>query len=319
MRIISSESPKYGAGGYHYGAVWPLFTGWASVGEYRYHQALPAYMNLRANALLALDGSLGHIAEVFSGDYYQPLSTNSPHQIWSAAMVVSPILRGMLGLSADANTHTLSFAPHVPSDWTTFAVNNVHVGACALDLRYRRTDSEITLETSRTGGGDCNLEFSPAVSFLAEVTSTEINGHAVLHRVVKSASDQHVTVKFSVPSGQSKLSIKVRNDFGLSYNPELPPLGGSSRGLRILAETWSPARDRLDLDVAGIAGSVYELMVSSALQVMHVEGAELVKSGTNQATLKITIAPGVTAYSHQKIVFHFSRRGAAGHLPPAQN
>ena len=51
MRIIS-DSSRYSGGGYHYGSVWPLFTGWASVGEYRYHRALPAYANLRANALL---------------------------------------------------------------------------------------------------------------------------------------------------------------------------------------------------------------------------------------------------------------------------
>ncbi len=30
MRIIGNDSAKYSAGGYHFGAVWPLFTGWAS-------------------------------------------------------------------------------------------------------------------------------------------------------------------------------------------------------------------------------------------------------------------------------------------------
>src|SRR5205814_6393770 len=98
MRIISSENPFFDPTGYHFGSVWPLFTGWATVGEYRYHRALPAYANLRANSLLALDGSLGHVTEVLSGDHYQPISTSSPHQIWSAPMAVSPILRGMLGL-----------------------------------------------------------------------------------------------------------------------------------------------------------------------------------------------------------------------------
>ena len=68
MRIISKQNPKYGSDGYHYGAVWPLFTGWAATGEYRYHRAFPAYANLRANSLLALDGSLGHVTEVLSGD-----------------------------------------------------------------------------------------------------------------------------------------------------------------------------------------------------------------------------------------------------------
>ena len=102
MRIISSRAAKYSAGGYHFGSVWPLFTGWASVGEYRYHRALTGFTNLMANSQLALDGSLGHVTEVLSGDYYQPLSTSSPHQIWSAAMVISPLLRGLFGLEADA-------------------------------------------------------------------------------------------------------------------------------------------------------------------------------------------------------------------------
>jgi glycogen debranching enzyme len=95
MRIISSHSPRYDPSGYHFGSVWPLFTGWAAVGEYRYHAAEPALANLRANAWLALDGAGGNTTEVLSGDSYSPLSTASPHQIWSAAMVVSPLLRGL--------------------------------------------------------------------------------------------------------------------------------------------------------------------------------------------------------------------------------
>ena len=61
MRIISNASAKFSGGGYHYGSVWPLFTGWASVGEYRYHHEHAAYANLRANALLALDGMLSFL------------------------------------------------------------------------------------------------------------------------------------------------------------------------------------------------------------------------------------------------------------------
>src|SRR5581483_9913624 len=122
MRIISQRDPRYIPGGYHFGSVWPLFTGWASVGEYRYHRALPAVFNLRANALLALNGSLGHVTEVLSGDYFESLSTASPHQIWSAAMVISPMLRGMLGLEANALIHTITFAPHVPYNWSSFTV-----------------------------------------------------------------------------------------------------------------------------------------------------------------------------------------------------
>ncbi len=138
MRIISSRAAKYSAGGYHFGSVWPLFTGWASVGEYRYHRSLPGFSNLKANAELALDGSLGHVTEVLSGDYYQPLSTSSPHQIWSAAMVISPLLRGLFGLQTDAGAHRVTMSPHVPADWTWFTVDHVHAGTASLAFRISK-------------------------------------------------------------------------------------------------------------------------------------------------------------------------------------
>ncbi len=144
-RIISSRSSLYDASGYHFGSVWPLFTGWASVAEYRYHQEFSGYTNLRANSLLALDGSLGHVTEVLSGDYYQPLSTASPEQTWSAAMVLSPMLRGMLGLSSDAIAHSVIFAPHVPADWRNFSVDNLKVGSTTLSFQYARAQDQITL------------------------------------------------------------------------------------------------------------------------------------------------------------------------------
>ena len=133
MRIISQHSKVYDGSGYHYGSVWPLFTGWASVGEYRYHRAFPAYSNLRSNALLGADGALGHFTEVLSGDYYQSFATSSPHQIWSSAMVVSPILRGMFGLQTDAEKHEITLAPHVPADWTI-----VRDSQCSRRRRRRR-------------------------------------------------------------------------------------------------------------------------------------------------------------------------------------
>jgi glycogen debranching enzyme len=321
MRIISAESPKYSGGGYHYGAVWPLFTGWASVGEYQYHRALPAYLNLRANALLGLDGSLGHVTEVLSGDYYQPLSTSSPHQIWSAAMVVSPLLRGLFGLSVDANAHLLSFAPHVPADWASFAIRNVHVGSCALDLKYERSEQGFTLEADRSGSGECILEFSPAISPLAEVMTVEMNGHLVQHRVLKSAVDQHVVVRFPVNRGTNKLHVVVHNDFGLSVPSALPELGSTSRGLRVLSETWTAAKDRLELEIAGVQGSTYELGVWNAGQLSRVEGAEWNKGTGGHGQVRVHVAVGpdrtsknadegarATNYTRQKILFYFVAR-----------
>jgi glycogen debranching enzyme len=307
MRIISSTSPKYSAGGYHFGSVWPLFTGWASVGEYSYHRDLPAYSNLRANAILALDGSLGHVTEVLSGDYYQPLATSSPHQIWSAAMVISPLLRGLFGLEVDAITRRLTFAPHIPADWNSFAIDNVRVGTVALNFRYHKTAEEITLEASRSGSGDCVIEFAPALSPRAQVTGAELNGRPVPFHLEKNAADQHVTVRFAAYGGPNVLRIRLKNDFGLSLNSTLPPLGARSRGLRVASESWNPSRDALTLDVSGTAGGEYEVNVWNAQQIVSVDGAQLVKASGGEKKLRIHFGEDTgQRYLREKIIIHFS-------------
>src|SRR6266567_1500182 len=304
MRIISDHSAKFSGGGYHYGSVWPLFTGWASVGEYRYHRALPAYENLRANALLTFDGSLGHVTGGLSGDYYQPLSTSSPHQIWSAAMVVSPILRGMFGLQTDVERRQITFAPHVPSDWTSFAIRNVRVGGIGVDFRYRKTADSVVLETKRAGAGDCWVEFSPSFSLRTQVVSVQMNGRPLPFKMQPNGNDQHLYVRFPVSGGANNLVVRMKNDFGLALSNELPPLGSASRGLRVLSESWNAARTQLTLEVSGLTGSRYQLDVWNPGQISSVEGATLTKLGK----LEIQMPQSATdSYLQQKVVIHFGR------------
>jgi glycogen debranching enzyme len=306
MRIISNRSLLFSGGGYHYGSVWPLFTGWASVAEYRYHQTFPAYANLRANALMALDGSLGHVTEVLSGDYYQPLSTSSPHQIWSAAMVVSPILRGMLGLEVDAIHHSVKLTPHIPADWERFSVENVRLGKNTLRFGYSRTDEEIVLETGLTSGSEeCTVEFRPAISLRTKVQKVELNGKPVPFQVETRGADQHIVVQFSITTGKYVLRIRLLNDFGLSEQSALPALGSVSEGLRVLSETWSASRDQLTLEVSGEAGRQYELVARGLSGDDKLEGAE--SGGRSGSTIWIQVPPSETEqYPHKKIVIHFS-------------
>ena len=304
MRIISRESKIYDGSGYHYGAVWPLFTGWASVGEYRYHRAFPAYQNLRTNALLGLDGSLGHFTEVLSGDYYDSFSTSSPHQIWSAAMVISPILRGMFGLTTDAEKRQIMLAPHVLADWTSFAIRGVHVGAVGVDFQYHKNADSIVLDANRSGSGDCWVEFSPAMSLRAEVISVEMNGRPLPFKMQLNAHDQHVLVRFPVYGGPNHVVIRVKNEFGLAFSNELPPLGSASRELRVLSESWNATRDQLMLDTSGRAGRTYELGVWNPDQVSSVDGAALSKQGKLEIQMPQSSEDD---YVPQKVTIHFVR------------
>jgi len=309
MRIVSSHDPSYDPSGYHFGSVWPLFTGWASVGEYRYHRPLPAYSNLRSNALLTLDGSLGHVAEVLSGKYYQTLATGSPHQIWSAAMVVNPLLSGLFGLQTDAGNCHLDFAPHVPADWSSFSINNVRLGAVALNLNYERMSERIRLEVQSTGSGHCSVEFSPGLSLRANVTGVRLDGRPLPFHVEANSSDQHVTMNIPLTGGRNVVEIQVKNDFELSESSTLQTLGSTSHGLRVLSESWTPNRDALSLRLSGAAGESYELTAWNPGQISSVEGAVLEKTSGEKAQVRVELpatAPGIDPQA--TVVFHFSGR-----------
>ena len=304
MRILSSRDPRYDPGGYHYGSVWPLFTGWASVGEYRYHRIFAAYDNLRANALLASDGSLGHVAEVLSGAYYQPLSTNSPHQIWSAAMVVSPLLKGMMGLETDALDHRLSFSPHAPANWNSFHIGNVHVADSILDLTYTHTLNNLSLEIVSTG--DCEILFAPAISMRTQIVSAQVNGANTTAHEDTNPLDQHPALRFTVHKGETRVELRLRNDFGLTSTSNMPSLGEASQGLRVVSEHWTPAHDDLTLEVAGRPSHTYNLDVWNPAQISTIEGGELAGKNQPTGTLAISFPQSATGeYTHQNVVLHF--------------
>ena len=305
MRILSNRSAVFSGGGYHYGSVWPLFTGWASVAEYRYHQEFAAYENLRANALLGLDGSLGHVTEVLSGDYYQPLSTSSPHQIWSAAMVASPLLKGMFGLDKDGTKKTLKFVPHVPADWTNFKINNVRVGDCVVNLSYRKTLAEITLEATRTGG-ECALDFEPELANTALVGRVEVNGRPTTYDQQILAEHHHLRIKAALIEGKNVVRIPATNDFGVSYSFRLPELGSASSDLRILSEKMEDVTAPMELETEGRAGAAYDLAVWNPELIESVEGAELVKDSAGGAKLRIHFqGSDGGGYGQQKVMIHF--------------
>jgi glycogen debranching enzyme len=305
MRIISNRSVVFSGGGYHYGSVWPLFTGWASVAEYRYHQEFPAYENLRANALLALDGSLGHVTEVLSGDYYQPLATSSPHQIWSAAMVVSPLLKGMFGLEKDATNKTLTFAPHIPANWTNFKINNVRVADSVLNLSYQKTLDEVTLEVTRAGG-ECLLDFEPELANTALVGRVSVNGRPTTYDQRMLAEHHHLRIKVALKEGKNVIHIPVANDFGVSYAFRLPELGSASSDLRIISANMEDVTAPMELVTAGRAGATYDLAVWNPSMIESVRGAELVKDASGGTNVRIHFeGKEGEEYPHQRVVIFF--------------
>ena len=151
-RDISPKTPFYDPISYHQGSIWPLFTGWVSLAEYRAGHPLSGYANLMQNLELTWAQDLGSVTELLSGEFFQPLGRSSSHQMWSSAMVISPLLRGLFGLSWDAQNRTLGIEPELPADWNRARLRNVHLGSTTVDLEFERSGAEIVIraKTDRT-------------------------------------------------------------------------------------------------------------------------------------------------------------------------
>ena len=104
-----------------------------------------------------------------------------------------------------------------------------------------------------------------------------LNRGPVPLQIEPSDTDQHVSVRFEVPAGKSTLRISIDDDFELGVESQLPPPGSASEGIRVLSESWTPERDRLSLEIAGVPGNTYQFNFSNARQIVSVEGAELDK------------------------------------------
>jgi glycogen debranching enzyme len=151
LRDVSNEEKIYDGMSYHQGSVWPLFTGWAALAEYRGNQPLAGYQMLMENANLTRAQDLGADTELLSGDFFIPFGRSTSHQLWSSAMVITPTLRGLFGISIDAQTKTITVNPHLPANWAHASVDHLQLLGGEASLSFDRAGR--SLEVTLSGQG----------------------------------------------------------------------------------------------------------------------------------------------------------------------
>jgi hypothetical protein len=145
LRDVGEHESVYDPISYHQGSVWPLFTGWASLAEYRTGRDLAGYTHLMQNANLTTEQDLGAVTELLSGAYYTPFGRSTSHQMWSSAMVLVPALRGLFGVSVDALKNTITVDPHLPAQWPMATLHHVRMGNASVDVKYERSGESMVV------------------------------------------------------------------------------------------------------------------------------------------------------------------------------
>lgn len=193
VRLIPREDPHYSPAGYHSGAVWPLYTGWVSLAEFACHRGEQGFTHLLANARLPFAHGQGSFAEVLDGDLGTPAGV-CPDQAWSAAMLVSPAIEGMLGARPDALASRLTLAPHLPAGWRTCEWRGLHVGHTTLDVRVGALPDRVQVRVLRTAGGHLEVTVAPALPSGRRITETRVDGERLTARISENMGCRHAAV-----------------------------------------------------------------------------------------------------------------------------
>lgn len=174
VRMLAASDPSYNPESYHGGAIWPLFTGWVAWAEYAAGRGEAGFQHWWMNVEQAWWNERGAWDEVLHGAERRGRGV-CPDQAWSAAMVVAPLVYGLLGAMADAPVHRLRLRPQLPERWDRLDVRRLRVGDADISLRYRRNGDRHTYRLSQDRGGTpLNLVLEPVVR--AQTVRVEIDG-----------------------------------------------------------------------------------------------------------------------------------------------
>jgi hypothetical protein len=179
---------------------------------------------------------LGAVTELLSGEFFQPFGRSSSHQLWSSAMVITPVIRGLFGLEADALHHILRVHPQLPAAWEAASLSNVAVGGAFFDVRFRKHHGRLLIDASSVEPQSLCLTVGPDCE-------------------AKTARTHHL--ELNLPA------------FEIDLPQTLPPAGSPTVFPKILTQSEN------GFEIEGLAGSVAELDVRFARPPSQISGATL--------------------------------------------
>ena len=198
------------------------------------------------NAGLTWTQDPGAVTELLSGQYFAPLGRSTSHQLWSSAMVISPILRGLFGLEWDAAANMLTITPNLPAQWDKAALHHVPLGGGDLDLEMTREGTMLTVRA--TGAAAQKI---------------------VLASHTPGAKTAGNVLRIPLPAVE------------VGIDQALPEPGATTQKMKVINQ--QPALNALSLTLSAAAGSHQTILLrmNDLRAKLHVEGAQLPAPGSS--------------------------------------
>jgi hypothetical protein len=298
-RMLTNRSKLYDPISYNNGTVWPFLNGLLSWAEFRNHRAVPGFQHWLQSTRLTTLHALGFVPELLSGDFYAPMDTAVPHQLFSSSSILTPLVKGMLGFYPEAHEKKVRLEPHLPARWQAVAVRNLKVGNGSLHLHVTRarTEAVFRLQSSELAGFE--MEFSPGFEAGAQVRKVTLNGKSMSPNDV-FGEDVHSGIKF-VLTGDDVVRYELTPGLQVLEPLDLPLPGDTTRQLKIIRVAWDRTRDRYTIDLEGRSGSSYTLEVLTPRKPSLVEGARWDGAETG-GTLTVEFPAAASKYVRRQVI-----------------
>ncbi len=303
MRILKESSPLYNPEGYHYGSVWPLFTGWTSLAEYAYYRPIQGYMHLMNNLLIHKNFAKGFVEEVMNGEKYEP-SGFCPQQCWSETMVIQPAIEGMLGYQAIAEFNQVQLVPAFPADWDSVAVNNIKVGPERFSMIMKKSSGKYKFTFETESKTPISVRFAPRLFPGADIVSYQINGKP--QKGIKVNTENGV-IGASIFDLNNLTTVEIETTGGISVLPVVPEPkpGDVSTHFRIINDSFKD--NYYEIEVEGLSGSSNELkIVNLRGKPLTIENATVINQTGNILNLSVNFDKSSSKYSSKSIKLSFS-------------
>lgn len=302
VRMIAENNPLFNPSGYHTGAVWPLFTGWTALAEYRTGRYLQGYSHILSNLNDYKEFSLGCVPEVLNGQTYKP-SGVTLHQCWSETMVVQPVIEGLLGFSADALKQSIQVCPRLPFDWNYCKVKNLCAGDVRVNFDMNKSNGKTVY--TLTSNKPATIGFEPTFAPGTQITQITING--IKADYVTLANPEYLTIKTNV-AVQEKSVIEIEYREGASALSSFisPEKGKTSSGFHILEQHLDG--DVLNVKTEGRPGNTYPFEYYAPNGLLQSEGLTgIQRQSPSVYSGRITFDPAETNYSVKQIKLYLPK------------
>lgn len=301
-RGMSAQSSGYDPNSYGAGSVSALLTADMAEAFWRDGRpavALPIWQSLLP--WLQFD-SLGHMHELFSGDFCHPQVESVPEQTWSSAGFLHATLRGLFGIEVDAPGNRLILSPHLDPRWPEVTLANIPVGAASVTAVIDQHPGEIDATFTASGGAP-QIVFAPEIPLGATALRAQVDGRIA---PVSQAEDEQARATLDLAQQPVHLRILYSGGVRVVAPAAHPAIGEPSRQIKLISATLNGNRLTLEADVATEAS----LEIDTPWKIASIEGGTNTPLGNSSYRLTFTGIPDGLQYVRRRITLDFDRRAS---------